>query len=266
MKRKLLVTILCLAITVSMIACGTVDTTEQQEAITTESLNVTEEATEQLDEISTEIDNTTENIEENPIVYETDSVEDTMALIKSYGTNARDNYSVLKFQFYTDTVTDAGEYYTVKCDIYHSVGVDSNLSIGDEIEISTDETKNETHKLVYESENYLIDKDTGIKYYYNPSKVGSKIRLFLYDGTYYEKWGDTIFFSENEVLCKIFTGVIKLNKSAEVVDDLDNITGSITMENIEKSNGWFNQIAFNDSGEAMWICNIPMEYGTNVMN
>lgn len=266
MKRKILVTILCLAISVSMIACGNADTAEKQEVIETESLNVTEETTEQLDEISTEIDNTTENIKENSIVYETDSVEDTMALIKSYGTNAHDNYSVLQFQFYTDTVTDAGEYYTVKCDIYHSVGVDSNLSIGDEVEISTDETKNETHKLVYESENYLIDKDTGIKYYYNPSKAGSKIRLFLYDGTYYEKWGDTIFFSENEVLCKFFTGVIKLNKSAEVVDDLDNITGSITMENIEKSNGWFNQIAFNDSGEAMWICHIPMEYGTNVMN
>ena len=148
MKRKVLVTMLCLAISVSAIACGTENTTEQQEVIATESLDVTESTTEQLDEISTEIDNTIENIEENSTVYETDSIEDTMALIKSYGTNARDNYSVLGFQFYTDTITDVGVYYTVKCDIYRSVGVDSNLSIGDEVEISTDETKNEIHKLV----------------------------------------------------------------------------------------------------------------------
>ena len=37
MKRKVLLTMLCLAISVSAIACGTENTAEQQEVITTDS-------------------------------------------------------------------------------------------------------------------------------------------------------------------------------------------------------------------------------------
>lgn len=49
MKRKLLITILCLAISISMIACGNVDTAEQQEITATEQTTETEiiEATEE---------------------------------------------------------------------------------------------------------------------------------------------------------------------------------------------------------------------------
>lgn len=61
MKRKLLVTILCLAISVSMIACGNVDTTEQQEVTATEQTTETEiieTSTEQVEE------NTSEQVEQ----------------------------------------------------------------------------------------------------------------------------------------------------------------------------------------------------------
>ena len=104
---------------------------------------------------------------------------------------------------------------------------------------------------------YILPHDKGDWYCYFLSLITDSIifislsvnSYFLYSSASVNIWSNT-----------------QLNKSAEVVDDLDNITGSIKMENIEKSNGWFNQIAFNDSGEAMWFCNIPMEYGTNVMN
>lgn len=61
MKRKLLATILCLAISVSIIACGNVDTTEQQEVIATEQTTETEiieTSTEQVEE------NTSEQVEQ----------------------------------------------------------------------------------------------------------------------------------------------------------------------------------------------------------
>ena len=51
MKRKLLITILCLAISISMIACGNVNTSEQQEVMATEQTTETEiiEVTEEED-------------------------------------------------------------------------------------------------------------------------------------------------------------------------------------------------------------------------
>ena len=54
MKRKLLITILCLAISVSMIACGNVDTAEQQEVMATEQTTETEiiEETQSNDEVA----------------------------------------------------------------------------------------------------------------------------------------------------------------------------------------------------------------------
>lgn len=266
MKRRVLVTMLCSAISVSAIACGTENTTEQLEEIATERLSITEETTEQIEETATETDNMTETVENNSKVYETDSIEDTMAVIHSYGTNVIDNYSVLKYQFYTDTIEDAGAYYTVKCDIYRSVSVDDSLSIGDTIEIVTDETKNETHELLYEAEHYLIDIDTGMKYYYKPYHVGNEIRLFEYERTYNENIDLAQFFSENELLCKIYTGVIKLSKNAEVVDELEDINGPITMENIAKSDGWFNMVAFSDEGEgdeAVWILDVGVIYNSN---
>ena len=70
MKRKLLVTILCLAISVSMIACGNVDTTEQQEVIATEHTTETEiieNSTEQVEE------NTSEQVEQVNISEEADT-------------------------------------------------------------------------------------------------------------------------------------------------------------------------------------------------
>lgn len=74
MKRKLLVTILCLAISVSMIACGNVDTTEQQEVIATEQTTETEiieNSTEQVEE------NTSEQVEQANISEEADTSIDT---------------------------------------------------------------------------------------------------------------------------------------------------------------------------------------------
>ena len=74
------------------------------------------------------------------------------------------------------------------------------------------------------------------------------------------------FFSENELLCKIYTGVIKLSKNAEVVDELEDINGPITMENIAKSDGWFNMVAFSDEGEgdeAVWILDVGVIYNSN---
>ena len=74
MKRKLLITILCLAISVSMIACGNVDTTEQQEVIATEQTTETEiieNSTEQVEE------NTSEQVEQANISEEADTSIDT---------------------------------------------------------------------------------------------------------------------------------------------------------------------------------------------
>ena len=74
MKRKLLATILCLAISVSMIACGNVDTTEQQEVIATEQTTETEiieNSTEQVEE------NTSEQVEQANISEEADTSIDT---------------------------------------------------------------------------------------------------------------------------------------------------------------------------------------------
>ncbi len=74
MKRKLLVTILCLAISVSMIACGNVDTAEQQEVTATEQTTETEiieTSTEQVEE------NTLEQVEQVNISEEADTSIDT---------------------------------------------------------------------------------------------------------------------------------------------------------------------------------------------
>ena len=69
MKRKVLLTMLCLAISVSAIACGTENTAEQQEVITTEQTvetEIIEEPTEQetemfgLDDITASEDTTSE--------------------------------------------------------------------------------------------------------------------------------------------------------------------------------------------------------------
>lgn len=76
MKRKLLATILCLAISVSMIACGNVDTTEQQEVIATEQTTETEiieTSTEQVEE------NTSEQVEQANISEEADTSTSTEA-------------------------------------------------------------------------------------------------------------------------------------------------------------------------------------------
>ena len=47
MKRKVLLTMLCLAISVSIVACGTENTAEQQEVIATEQTTETETVEEQ---------------------------------------------------------------------------------------------------------------------------------------------------------------------------------------------------------------------------
>ena len=54
MKRKVLLTMLCLAISVSIVACGTENTAEQQEVIATEQTTETETVEEQ--ETETEIE------------------------------------------------------------------------------------------------------------------------------------------------------------------------------------------------------------------
>lgn len=75
MKRKVLVTILCLAISVSMVACGKENTTEQQEVIATEQTaetEIIEEPIEQETETALEQENKvneTDEIAEN-IVYD----------------------------------------------------------------------------------------------------------------------------------------------------------------------------------------------------
>lgn len=74
MKRKLLVTILCLAISVSMIACGNVNTAEQQEVTATEQTTETEiieNSTEQVEE------NTSEQVEQANISEGVDTSIDT---------------------------------------------------------------------------------------------------------------------------------------------------------------------------------------------
>lgn len=72
MKRKLLITILCLAISISMIACGNVDTAEQQEITATEQTTETEiiEETQSNDEVAlgdTQQYESTEMIEQSEI-------------------------------------------------------------------------------------------------------------------------------------------------------------------------------------------------------
>lgn len=62
MKRKVLVTMLCLAISVSAIACGTENTTEQQGVIATEQTAETEEAETETQEVETQ--ETADNVEE----------------------------------------------------------------------------------------------------------------------------------------------------------------------------------------------------------
>ena len=74
MKRKLLATILYLAISVSMIACGNVNTSEQQEVMATEQTTETEiieTSTEQVEE------NTSEQVEQANISEEADTSIDT---------------------------------------------------------------------------------------------------------------------------------------------------------------------------------------------
>lgn len=81
MKRKLLVTILCLAISVSMIACGNVDTAEQQEVTATEQTTETE-----IIEISTEQveENTSEQVEQANISEKVDTSIDTSDTTSEY--------------------------------------------------------------------------------------------------------------------------------------------------------------------------------------
>lgn len=72
MKRKLLITILCLAISISMIACGNVNTSEQQEVMATEQTTETEiiEETQSNDEVAlgdTQQYESTEMIEQSEI-------------------------------------------------------------------------------------------------------------------------------------------------------------------------------------------------------
>lgn len=67
MKRKVLVTMLCLAISVSAIACGTENTTEQLEATATEQTAETEEVeteTQEVETQETETQETADNVEE----------------------------------------------------------------------------------------------------------------------------------------------------------------------------------------------------------
>lgn len=67
MKREVLVTMLCLAISVSAIACGTENTTEQQEVIATEQITETEEVETETQEVAiqeTETQETADNVEE----------------------------------------------------------------------------------------------------------------------------------------------------------------------------------------------------------
>lgn len=84
MKRKLLATILCLAISVSRIACRNVDTTEQQEVIATEQTTETEiieTSTEQVEE------NTSEQVEQVNISEGVDTSTDTSDTSTSTGAN-----------------------------------------------------------------------------------------------------------------------------------------------------------------------------------
>lgn len=72
MKRKLLITILCLAISISMIACGNVNTSEQQEVMATEQTTETEiiEETQSNEEVAlgdTQQYESTEMIEQSEI-------------------------------------------------------------------------------------------------------------------------------------------------------------------------------------------------------
>ena len=63
MKRKVLVTMLCLAISVSAIACGTENTAEQQEVIATEQTAETEIVEEQETETEIELSELEQQIE-----------------------------------------------------------------------------------------------------------------------------------------------------------------------------------------------------------
>lgn len=64
MKRKVLVTMLCLAISVSAIACGTENTTEQLEATATEQTIETQEVETEMQEVETQQTETADNVEE----------------------------------------------------------------------------------------------------------------------------------------------------------------------------------------------------------
>lgn len=67
MKRKVLVTMLCLAISVSAIACGTENTAEQQEVIATEQTMETQEVETETQEVETQetaTQETADNVEE----------------------------------------------------------------------------------------------------------------------------------------------------------------------------------------------------------
>jgi len=64
MKRKVLLTMLCLAISVSIVACGTETTAEQQEVIATEQTTETETVEEQETETEIELSELEQQIEE----------------------------------------------------------------------------------------------------------------------------------------------------------------------------------------------------------
>lgn len=64
MKRKVLLTMLCLAISVSIVACGTENTAEQQEVIATEQTTETETVEEQETETEIELSELEQQIEE----------------------------------------------------------------------------------------------------------------------------------------------------------------------------------------------------------
>ena len=102
MKRKLLATILYLAISVSMIACGNVNTSEQQEVMATEQTTETEiieTSTEQVEE------NTSEQVEQANISEEADTSIDTSDTSSSDATS---------------------EYLSESDEISHSKWADSN--------------------------------------------------------------------------------------------------------------------------------------------
>lgn len=256
MKKNVMIGLLIGAMTLSLAACGSTETTESSaESMGSTAFEETIAATEAVSEEQTAAAETTEaeaevTASDIEVVLRDDSFaetglgtfEDTWTTIQDFGFG-ESGYSTLEYYLDGMTLYEEDDYYVIGVTLYRGVRVPAGLQVGDTIELETDSLAHKGGVYTCTAEGVIVDEQ------------GAEYTLFATteSDSYLYAYGD----SDLLLTTPFYNGTLHISKDAEIGSYLADDITTFDMSSIPADSAMsFDGVAFDENGLVTGLINL----------